>query len=133
MNIILATIAVALLPSEGVVQDRCDVIEVNHYHGDDGRLIQTQVIFWDYQDDKPGEQVAAWRLWKNPSRLPTKNQFTGEWELLFNDEGTMRMVTAGSYRETWTQFDREMESRRDLPKSEQRGLTKMRPAPSTGW
>ena len=130
MNAILAIAAVCLLPTDVVIQDRCDVIEVNHYHGDDGRLIHTQIIFWDHKANLSGEEVAAWRLWKNPTTMPTRNQHTGEWQILWHDGETMRMVNAESFRETWTQYDREMESRADHPRSKQRGLTQRRPAPT---
>ena len=123
MNTILAITAICLLPSDVVVEDRCDVIEVNHYHGDDGRLIHTQIIFWDYKEDFSGEKVAAWRLWKNPNTMPTRDQFTGQWQILWRDGDVMRMVNASSFRETWTQYDREMESRSELPQAKQRGLT----------
>ena len=131
MNAILAITAVCLLPSDMVVEDRCDVIEVNHYHGDDGRLIHTQIIFWDYAEDSAGERVAAWRLWKNPATMPTRDQYTGQWQVLWHDGETMRLVKADNFRETWTQYDREMESRTDLPRSQQRGLTKRRDVPTS--
>jgi len=132
MNAILAMTALSLLPSDGTIHDRCDEIEINHYHGDDGRLIHTQVIFWDFDEHAQRQRVAAWRLWKNPARTPVRNQHTGEWELLWHDAktNTMRRVTAASYRRTWTQYDREMENRDDFPRSGQRGLTQWRGEPS---
>ena len=132
MNAILAITAVCLVPSDGIVHDRYDEIEVNHYHGDDGRLIHTQIIFWDFDEEAAAQRVAAWRLWKNASRMPTRNQHTGDWELLWHDakSNTMRRVTAKSYRETWTQHDREMLDRDDSPKNLRRGLTQRRPQPS---
>lgn len=131
MNAILAIAAICLLPSDETVQDRCDAIEINHCYDDEGRLLHTQVIFWDYDEQAPNQRVAAWRLVKNPACRPIRNQNTGEWELLWSDEDGLRRVTARSFRETWTQHDPEMTSRDEFPKSQRRGLTQRRPAPST--
>src|SRR5580765_6538688 len=57
-------------PTENVVFDRVDMMEVNHFYDEHGRLVFDQVIFYDWSAADSHYHVRAWRLLKNPTQLP---------------------------------------------------------------
>ncbi len=135
---LIAALAITLLSivpfeDEGrvIVEDRGEVIEVNHYYDDRGDLVFSQLILWDtYTSTKPGElpsflQVVAWRMIKNPFTRPRRihDGYSASWM----DGEVMRRVSAPVMHETWTQHDREVDARDEFPKARRRELTS--PAP----
>lgn len=104
----------AILPNDLVVQEQCDVIEVNHFYDDQGRHVFDQVIFYDWCVGHNRHMVADWRLIKNETYRPINGK------ILFYDQETIRKVTAKSQRETWTQYDPELVERETLPKEKRR-------------
>ena len=117
----LALLALTMLPVEGVIDDRCDVIEINSLYDGEGGLVFQQIIFWDW-GGRTGRRVVAWRLWKDPTKTPTRKH-TGEWEVVWQDGKVLRRVTACCFRRTWTQFDPELADRKNFPRDKRRGLT----------
>jgi hypothetical protein len=49
--------------------------------------------------------VNEWRLKKDESMIPVKQR--GRYFIRWHDDGIMREVVTGSFRETWTQYDPE--------------------------
>jgi hypothetical protein len=132
MHALLLTAAFAVVPSwaDNTVRDRCDLIELNHYFDEHGRLVFDQVIFLDWSEADSRFQVVAWRLVKHESQIPRpdccgRKHYTTLWD----DNGVMRAVVADSFRETFTQYDVELLEREVLPKAQRREL---RPVPSKG-
>lgn len=117
---------VGLVPHSVVLEDRCDVVEVNHFYNEQGGEIFTQVIFWDWSDVDECNRVVAWRLLKRPSQWPSRklNGFAATWF----DHQVLRRVRSRWLVETWTQVggigDPELEDRKFLPSEERRGLRK---------
>jgi len=121
-----------LLPVQKPASDSVDLIEVNHYYDERGRLVFDQVIFYDWCKTQNRYQVRAWRLLKKPSQIPHRNFNSGEYETTWHDGDVLRRVRSRTYRESWTQHDPELREREHLPKDRRRELHKMRVVSNTG-
>lgn len=118
----LTTALLSILPAEGVAIDRCERIELNHFYDGDAQPIFDQVIFWD-------QNVVAWRLWKSEAQTPRRDWRHGGYMTIWNDGDRLRVVRAGSFSETWTQYDPELEDRESLPHHLRRHLSGETPIP----
>jgi hypothetical protein len=144
----LVLLLLSILPSDHVVRESVDLMEVNHFYGDDCQPVFTQVIFYDWQDDvrlaeitetdehysRPGFRgsrymVRAWRLIKSPNQVPIRDWEGGGYTALWQDGEVLRKVHSPAIRETWTQFDVELVEREYLPKERRKELlsAKIRP------
>lgn len=119
----IAILALVMLPVD-IPTDTVDAIEINHFYCGEGNLVFTQAIFWEFSDSEPRLRVVAWRLWKDPSKTPTRRG--KEWELVWADGETLRRVEARLFRESWTMHDPEMSNRSEWPTHKRRGLFKRR-------
>lgn len=129
MGTVTSLMAVALLglnPTHDVAQDQVDLIEVNHFYDEHGRLVFDQVIFYDWSHSQSRYQVRAWRLLKNKAQIPSKNFQTGDYETIWHDGDVLRRVRGASFRESWTQYDPELREREYLPKDRRRELQQIR-------
>lgn len=116
-----------LSPTDHALCDRVDLIEVNHYHDDEAKLVFTQIIFFDWCDYTLRFQVRDWRLLKQKAQYPQLDYATGEYVAEWHDEktrGVLREVRAKMLRETWTWWDPELDERANLPPEQRRELTK---------
>lgn len=104
----------------GIVRESCDLVEVNHFFDEQGRLVFDQVIWWDWSADECRYQVRAWRLVKSPSQLPQRS--ASGYDVTWMDGELLRRVEAKQVRETWTQFDPEIAEREVLPKERRKEL-----------
>lgn len=118
------TLALAIIPSDCELIDRCDWIELNHVFREDwDHEIFCQWIFWrvnregyseviDWRMAKEGE--AAQRIWRNgcPSG----------WRLQIVDCGKLRRIEASSVQETTGNYDPELWDRKYLPQEKRRRL-----------
>jgi hypothetical protein len=122
-NVYLVVIAaLAIVPRDSIATDTVDVIELNHFFDEEGRPVFDQVIFWEWRQEQEAFHVLAWRLWKSPAQTPERDWQRGEFRTLWFDADQLRDVRATSYRETWTQFDPELEDRQQFPPNRRRGL-----------
>jgi hypothetical protein len=126
LSILVAAAALSLTPSNDVAADSVDLIEVNHFYDEHGRLVFDQVIFYDWCTSQNRYQVRAWRLLKKPSQIPYRNVNTGEYETTWHDGDVLRQVRGMSFRESWTQYDPELREREYLPKDRRSELYKTR-------
>lgn len=91
----------------GVVCDVVDRIEVNHFLNAFGETTLDQVIFWGYSTGLECYVVRDWRSLKSKSQLPVKCG-TGYRAVWWDTrDQCMRSVWAGSFVETFTDFDPE--------------------------
>lgn len=105
-------LTVALHPV--IIDDYVDVIEVNHFYDENGRLVFDQVIYWDLFND--GEyHVFDWRLLKRQSQWPQRDYQRGGYVSVWYDGDTLRRVRSSAAVETWTQFDPEVTDRENIP------------------
>jgi hypothetical protein len=119
--------AVAEIPPREVARETVDLIEVNHFYDQEGRLVFDQVIFYDWSKDDARYMVRAWRLVKEPSQVPKRDWQAGGYTTLWHDGDLLRRVDATSFRESWTQYDPELVEREYLPREYRRELTTVRP------
>ena len=110
----------ATIPAPGVARESCDLVEVNHFYDEHGRLVFDQIIWWDWSADDARYNVRAWRLVKCPSQLPQRSG--GGFETTWQDGELFRRVWAKAYHETWTQYDPEIAEREVLPKERRKEL-----------
>lgn len=120
-NAVLLLAAIVPQP-DGVLRDQVDVIEVNHFHDDCGRLVFTQVIFWDWSESEYRYHVRAWRLVKQSQQLPHRDHARGGYAATWQDGEIIRQVYAQGVRETWTQYDVEIVERETFPVERRRPL-----------
>ena len=120
---IAALILSAILPQpDGVLRDAVDLIEVNHFYDDCGRLVFDQAIFWDWSEDESCYHVRAWRLIKQVEQLPRRDHARGGYSVLWHDGEVIRQLLASGVQETWTQWDPEMREREKFPVERRRPL-----------
>ena len=116
--------ALSLNPVEDVAAERVDVIELNHFYDDRGRLVFDQIIFYDWSVHESSYQVRDWRLLKSPAQIPHRNWPEGTFIAVWHDSGVLRRVEAKQLHESWTQYDPELVNRTVLPKEQRRLLRK---------
>jgi hypothetical protein len=115
-------VSLGIAPREDVARETVDLMEVNHFYDEHGRLVFDQVIFYDWSQDDARFMVRAWRLVKNPAQLPQRDWRDGGYASVWQDGELMRHVRAKSIRETWTQYDPELVERDFLPKERRKEL-----------
>lgn len=117
--------AAAILPLPEPVRESVDLIELNHFYDESGRLVFDQVIFYDWSSSDSRYQVRAWRLVNSHSQRPIRDWANGGGAIYiaaWQDGDIFRRVESPSFRETWTQFDPELVEREQLPKEFRREL-----------
>jgi hypothetical protein len=122
LSVVSALAVLAVLPRFPIVEDRCDVVEVNHFYDADGRLVFDQVIYWDWCDDAERHQVRAWRLLKSCLQWPARDWERGGYLAVWIDGERLRVVRSATMRETWTQYDPELLERQILSTEGRREL-----------
>lgn len=113
---------IALQPSKEIASDQVDLVEVNHFHDEQGRLVFDQVIYYDWSPVQSRYLVRAWRLLKTPAQLPQQEPNQRGFVAIWHDGDVLRRVHARVMRETWTQHDPELMAREYLPKEMRREL-----------
>ncbi len=122
MYALLLIATLGLVPREAVVADRADVIEVNHMYDRDAELVFDQIIFWEWRWSEGEYRVIAWRMLKKPGQFPTRDWPRRGFVSIWQDGRILRDVRAPFFRETWTQFDPELDDRKIVPQHLRRGL-----------
>jgi hypothetical protein len=112
-------------PGPGISEETVDVIELNHFHDDQGRPVFDQILFYDWSASDGRYQLRDWRLLKSPNQIPLANTRDREYVAVWNDPktvGGMRATKAKIVRETWTHLDPELVEREFLPEHLRRRL-----------
>lgn len=118
----LGSLLLAIVPHEAVVIDYVDVTEINRVYDECGKLVFTQAIYWTWDPWCCRLQVRAWRMVKNFDQYPRVDHGSESAFSLWNDSGVLREVRAKAVRESWTQYDPEMNEREVIPKELRREL-----------
>lgn len=131
IQIAVCMAAFSLSPADEVTVDEVDLVEVNHFYDDQGRLVFDQIIYYDWSPVHNRYQVRDWRLLKTPTQIPLRDWreggYVSEWED-FKQRNGLRRVKSKSVRETWTQHDPELVEREFLPQEKRAELTRIPPA-----
>jgi hypothetical protein len=105
-----------------VLQEKVDLIEVNHFHDETGRLVLDQLIFYAWSNSQSRYVVRAWRMIRHPHQLPHRSPNGEGYECLWRDDQIFRSIRAPQLRETWTQIDPERANRAFLPQDQRQEL-----------
>jgi len=127
MHVLAVCLAFGLTPVEHTTRDSVDLVEINHFHDEKGRLVFDQIIFYDWCPVQCRYQVRDWRLLKNAAQIPVRDWRTGEYVAIwhdFKDKNTLRTIHTKTVRESWTQYDPELVEREFLAQEDRRELRK---------
>lgn len=121
-------------PEHEPLREHVDLIEVNRFYDDNGKLTLSQYIFYDWCQSSGRYQVRDWKLTKecpdkpeNIMALPLRRA-NGDVTLRMKDgDGTLREITTRHVRHTHTQYDPELLEREFLSKDRRIGLRKKPP------
>ena len=97
--------------------ENVDLIELNHFFDQQGRLVYDQVIFYELAPETGRFQVRAWCLVEDReylNRRPVQDQETQLYEVNWfdTDQRLKRKITSRLYRESWTQVDPERSNKK---------------------
>lgn len=118
---------ICLSPSNDVLADQVDLVEINHFYDEQGRLVLDQIIFYDWSAAQARYQVRAWRLLKTPAQIPRRDWNGKQFVAIWHDGDTLRKVRANQLRESWTQYDPELVEQQYLAKEKRVELRRVRP------
>lgn len=124
----VAVILASMLPAPGPVEDRVDLIEVNHVYNAKGEHVFDQAIYYEWSSRHSCYQVRDWRLLKDDSQIPVRNWSRGDFQAVWKDGSVFRCVRTPIVRESWTQYDPEVRDRKRLPRRHRWGLTPRNPS-----
>jgi hypothetical protein len=130
MPAVVVCVLLGLTPTEHAKVDRVDLVEINHFYDEQGRLVFDQLIFYDWSAVEKRYNVRAWRLLKSPAQIPVRNWKDKDYVAIWHDSkerDVLRKVVAKMIRETWTQYDPELLEREFLPQEKRRELSKPLP------
>ena len=113
-SVTLCLVLCATISHKGshLAEEVVDLIELNHFYDQQGRLVYDQVIFYERAPETGRFQVRAWCLVEDReslNRRPVKNQQTELYQVDWfdSDQRLHRKITSRLYRESWTQIDPE--------------------------
>ena len=118
----VALLLIASNPIEMTVTETVDVIEINHFYDEHGRLVFDQALFYRWCRRQERHNILAWRLVKERPQIPAMNWSRGAYSALWLDGEVLRRTDARTVRETWTQYDPELVEREWLSKERRIGL-----------
>ena len=128
----LLLLVLSAIPRDGVCRESVDLMELNHFYDENGRLVFTQQIFYDWSHRDHRYQVVDWRLVKKPEQEPERDWRNGGYVSTWQDGEILRQVRSLAIRETWEQFDPELVEREFLAKEHRRGLRQIKIRPIIG-
>lgn len=119
MSFVFCLIVCASVSHKGSpsVDEYVDLIELNHFFDQQGRLVYDQVVFYERAPETGRFQVRAWCLIEDReylNRRPVKNQETELYQVDWfdTDQRFLRKITSRLYRESWTQIDPERSNKK---------------------
>lgn len=128
LHVLFVCLVCGLTPAENSIHDEVDLVEINHFHDEKGRLVFDQIIFYDWCPVQHRYNVRDWRLLKSVGQIPLRDWRSGQFLAIwhdFKDKNVLRTIRAGSVRESWTQYDPELVEREFLAQEKRRELSKL--------
>lgn len=131
-SILLTAALLATVPHDDVQRDRACCLEVNRFHDGEGRIVFVQLLVWELHNGT--HRIVDWRLMKNRDQDRTnievrRDYQSGDYVARWDEDSGSREVRAGTARDTWTQFDPELEDRAKWPVDRRRKLAGRLAAP----
>ena len=112
----LALLLLSVLPHNAACVQRFERAERNNVYDDCGRLVFTQLIWFN-----EAGRVEGWRMDKGQFEIRREGKHT---VCRFEDQGVSREVWVRSFEETWDQHDKEVADREVWPVIYRRDLRK---------
>ena len=128
LSLVSLTLVAGLLGSSqhsSALTDRVDLVEVNHFCDEYGKVIFNQLIFYDWCPETRRYQVRAWKPLRKSYQYPTRNWQKDCYTAVWYDKGIKRVVEAEVLRESWTQYDPELVERQYMSPDERAGLLRL--------
>lgn len=110
-----------ILPDAHIVEDRFDLVEVNHYYDSSGKKIFDQVIYYNWSTPRARFDVSGWRLLRSSWQIPRKNR--DGYVAIWRDGDIIRRTRASNVRETHTGYDPEVLERDNLHREDRIGFS----------
>lgn len=120
----IIALLLCIVPIEDVARDRADVLFVEHFYDDQGRLVFDQLVPLEWSRERERYDVICWRLIKCSSMMPERDWRAGGYLVRFVDGEILREIRAPAMREEWGQTDSELAAREVWPKEMRRELSK---------
>ena len=120
---VCAAPALAIVPHDVVLRERCDVLLYEHVYDDEGRKVFTQLCPLDWHPHHERWDYVCFRLENARCLRPERAWQRGGYVVRFIDGDLPREIWAPSMREEWVQADSEVAAREVLPKESRRGLS----------
>jgi hypothetical protein len=117
-------------PATGAAPERVDLVEINHFHDEQARLVFDQIIFYEWSPTERRYHIRDWRLLKTAAQVPLRNWRDGDFVAVWHDfkqGNVLRTVRVPVVRETWTQYDPELVEREYLSEEKRRPLERKLP------
>ena len=129
----LLFVAAGNLNRHASVYETVDLIELNHFHDEQGRRVYDQVIFYGWSETQNRFLVRAWCLIERDelfARRPAVSHADGRTHVQWFDleQKMERHIASRQFRETWTQTDPERANKQILDERDRTALYQ-RPKP----
>ena len=130
MGSLLLLIVIGIsLPSCPTIVDEFDLVEVNHYVGDQDKIVFDQLILWDWSRLDRRFNAHYWTMmhdgWDD-QRMPRRDYKKDRWVIQYVDHDIERVIYCKWFRESWTRVDPERENRILFQEMWRRGLSTIR-------
>lgn len=112
--------AFAVLPRPAITEDRVELVELNTYYDDHGKLLFSQLIFYNWDKENSRYEIIDWRFYRAEATL-FSFRGTGSLVILYDDD-RLRKIQCKFFRDTHTQYDPETLDREILPKEKRKKL-----------
>ena len=122
MKILILLALFSTITDENIQTQHIDVLELNHFYDENGRLVFDQYIFWEWDRFTKRFQIKAWRLKKPNMPLDLKNKLIYVFEGNQRDKSKIKKIYFYSFRESWTQYDPELLEREFLSREGRKEL-----------
>ncbi len=125
----LLMVTLGNIDTSSSIHETVDLIELNHFHDEQGRPVYDQVIFYEWSASQAKYHVRAWCLVEPKeivSRRPIHSHHDDRYHVRWfdNDQNIHRHISSPLYRETWTQTDPERANKKILDERNRTALYK---------
>lgn len=118
------------------LDERVDLIELNHFHDENGKPVYDQIITYEYDPASGDNLTRQWRLYDPKDglgSLPREHHADGTVRVRWfdKDENVFREVKSKLFKESYTQFDPERENKKLLDEKNRTALRHGNPIHNT--
>lgn len=118
----LAILILSIVPQPEIARSSVDEVELHHFYSEAGEHTWSQVIFWDWDDDLAMFVAVSYRMVRDGKPSVRRDGVGGGYVVVWMDEHLLRAVRSKSFKESWLQFDPEVDNRDITPVNLRKGL-----------